>query len=101
MMHHCRDYIRGLTASREAGWVASGGFDGLIKLWDINESRSSPIGEFQTTLSAFSDVVYIRGNSDLAPPPQWKYPCQSQLQFTLSPLLRPVLRSLSANQDVS
>lgn len=39
------DYVKCLAHSKQAGWVASGGFDKKIKLWDVLETRESPIGE--------------------------------------------------------
>ncbi|GAA6061678.1 hypothetical protein JCM10212_005970 [Sporobolomyces blumeae] len=37
------DYVRCLATARDTHWVASGGFDRKIKLWDIGEGRSSPL----------------------------------------------------------
>ncbi|GAA5947003.1 hypothetical protein JCM3765_002113 [Sporobolomyces pararoseus] len=37
------DYVRCLATARETHWVASGGFDRKIKLWDIGEGRSTPL----------------------------------------------------------
>ncbi|GAA5905207.1 uncharacterized protein JCM6883_006320 [Sporobolomyces salmoneus] len=39
------DYVRCLATARETHWVASGGFDRKIKLWDIAEGRSTPLVE--------------------------------------------------------
>ncbi|BGP04746.1 hypothetical protein JCM10049v2_000548 [Rhodotorula toruloides] len=40
------DYVRCLATGRDSTWVASGGFDRKIKLWDIGEGRpSSPLVE--------------------------------------------------------
>lgn len=40
-----------LFHSRDAGWVASGGFDRKIKIWDLAEGRSSAVGK---SISYFS-----------------------------------------------
>lgn len=41
------DYVRCLATGRDSIWVASGGFDRKIKLWDVGEGRpSSPLGAF-------------------------------------------------------
>lgn len=37
------DYVRCLAGARDAHWVASGGFDRKIRLWDVGESRSSAV----------------------------------------------------------
>lgn len=37
------DYVRCLATPREGNWVASGGFDRKIKLWDVGEGRSSSV----------------------------------------------------------
>ncbi|KAK4058019.1 hypothetical protein OIO90_000758 [Microbotryomycetes sp. JL221] len=37
------DYVRCLAAARDAHWVASGGFDRKIRLWDVGEGRSSSV----------------------------------------------------------
>jgi hypothetical protein len=34
------DYVRCLATPRDSSWVASGGFDRKIKLWDVGEGRS-------------------------------------------------------------
>ncbi|GAA5922447.1 uncharacterized protein JCM15063_003305 [Sporobolomyces koalae] len=39
------DYVRCLATARETHWVASGGFDRKIKLWDIAEGRNTPLNE--------------------------------------------------------
>jgi WD repeat-containing protein 48 len=36
------DYVRCLAHSRERGWIASGGFDRTIKLWDISRAHTTP-----------------------------------------------------------
>ncbi|PWN39402.1 hypothetical protein IE81DRAFT_369128 [Ceraceosorus guamensis] len=51
-----RDYARALSHAREANWVASGGFDSVIKLWDIQETRPEPIIELAE--SAVKASVY-------------------------------------------
>ncbi|GAA5835256.1 hypothetical protein JCM11251_006661 [Rhodosporidiobolus azoricus] len=37
------DYVRCLATARDAHWVASGGFDRKIKLWDVGEGRNSDV----------------------------------------------------------
>ncbi|KAK4054919.1 hypothetical protein OIV83_000843 [Microbotryomycetes sp. JL201] len=37
------DYVRCLAAARDMHWVASGGFDRKIRLWDVGEGRSSSV----------------------------------------------------------
>ena len=44
------DYVRCLAAATEAGWVASGGFDRKIKLWDIAEGRTSSMRKLRRDL---------------------------------------------------
>ncbi|GAA5958591.1 hypothetical protein JCM21900_003989 [Sporobolomyces salmonicolor] len=39
------DYVRCLATARETHWVASGGFDRKIKLWDVGEGRTQPLIE--------------------------------------------------------
>jgi WD repeat-containing protein 48 len=41
-----RDYVRALVYPRYAGWVASGGLDRQVCVWDLGETRSyqQPIG---------------------------------------------------------
>lgn len=41
------DYVRCLAAARDAHWVASGGFDRKIRLWDVGEGRASSVRELQ------------------------------------------------------
>lgn len=50
------DYVRCLAAARDAHWVASGGFDRKIRLWDIGEGRSSSVREW-TVLPFIEDVI--------------------------------------------
>lgn len=38
------DYVRTLAHGRDTSWVASAGLDKHIKLWNIAESRKTPIG---------------------------------------------------------
>ncbi|KAJ1020181.1 hypothetical protein NDA16_004461 [Ustilago loliicola] len=40
-----KDYVKALAHASDAGYVASGGFDKCIKLWDIREARSAPMLE--------------------------------------------------------
>ncbi|UTT96985.1 hypothetical protein NDA17_004669 [Ustilago hordei] len=40
-----KDYVKALAHASDAGYVASGGFDKRIKLWDIREARSAPMLE--------------------------------------------------------
>ncbi|SPO25251.1 uncharacterized protein UTRI_02633_B [Ustilago trichophora] len=40
-----KDYVKALAHASESGYVASGGFDKCIKLWDIREARSAPMLE--------------------------------------------------------
>lgn len=42
-----------MRARRNASWVASGGFDQKIKLWDVKETRNEPV---TTLVSEFSDL---------------------------------------------
>lgn len=42
------DYVRCLAAARDAHWVASGGFDKKICLWDIGETRSRAVRELHS-----------------------------------------------------
>jgi WD repeat-containing protein 48 len=37
------DYVQCLAHSKQQKWVASGGFDRMIKLWDLNRERQDPI----------------------------------------------------------
>ncbi|GAA5887701.1 hypothetical protein JCM6882_001502 [Rhodosporidiobolus microsporus] len=37
------DYVRCLATARDANWVASGGFDKKIKLWDVGEGRTGDV----------------------------------------------------------
>ncbi|MCO5549016.1 hypothetical protein L7F22_002482 [Adiantum nelumboides] len=50
MLGSHRDYIKALAHAPHAGWVASGGFDKTVKLWDIGQSRAEPIVELPETL---------------------------------------------------
>lgn len=38
-----KDFVKCLAHGREAGWIASGGLDRRIKLWDIRETRQTPL----------------------------------------------------------
>ncbi len=40
-----KDYVKALAHASESGYVASGGFDKCIKLWDIREARAAPMLE--------------------------------------------------------
>ncbi|SNX83705.1 uncharacterized protein MEPE_02412 [Melanopsichium pennsylvanicum] len=40
-----KDYVKALAHASDAGYVASGGFDKCIKLWDIREARAAPMFE--------------------------------------------------------
>ncbi|SCV71380.1 BQ2448_2968 [Microbotryum intermedium] len=48
------DYVRCLTSARGAGWVASGGFDRKINLWDLGEGREKPIIDLTPPASVYS-----------------------------------------------
>lgn len=37
------DYVQCLAHPKQRNWVASGGFDRMIKLWDLNRERQDPI----------------------------------------------------------
>lgn len=41
------DYVKCLSYAREPGWVASGGFDRKLRVWDVMESRKDPIGWYK------------------------------------------------------
>lgn len=36
-----KDYVKCLAAANDAGWVASGGFDKRINIWDIEHAKAS------------------------------------------------------------
>jgi WD40 repeat protein len=40
------DYVQCLAHAKQQSWVASGGFDRMIKLWDLNRERQDPIITF-------------------------------------------------------
>ncbi|KAN0059921.1 hypothetical protein ACQY0O_007893 [Thecaphora frezii] len=40
-----KDYVKALAYAAESGYVASGGFDKCIKLWDVRELRPAPLFE--------------------------------------------------------
>lgn len=40
-----KDYVKALAHASDAGYIASGGFDKCIKLWDIREARAGPMLE--------------------------------------------------------
>lgn len=40
------DYVQCLTNAKHQKWVASGGFDRMIKLWDLTRERQNPIITF-------------------------------------------------------
>uniref|UniRef100_V5E642 Uncharacterized protein n=2 Tax=Kalmanozyma brasiliensis (strain GHG001) TaxID=1365824 RepID=V5E642_KALBG len=40
-----KDYVKALAHASDSGYVASGGFDKCIKLWDIREARAAPMLE--------------------------------------------------------
>lgn len=54
------DYVRCLATARDTHWVASGGFDRKIKLWDIGEGRSSPLS---TTFPVKKLRIYLTSRS--------------------------------------
>lgn len=59
------DYVRCLATARETHWVASGGFDRKIKLWDIAEGRSTPLGTFSDlqTVKLAATLISFRSRS--------------------------------------
>ncbi|KAJ1915354.1 hypothetical protein H4219_004370 [Mycoemilia scoparia] len=52
------DYVKALANCEQQGAVASGGLDQKIKLWDIRESRSSPIVSFGNSGSSGTSSIY-------------------------------------------
>lgn len=66
--HH--DYVKCLTYARESGWVASGGFDRKIKIWDVMESRQEPISEYDMTGSVYALASNPSGSTVVAGSPE-------------------------------
>jgi WD repeat-containing protein 48 len=52
------DYVRCLAYSRERGWIASGGFDRTIKLWDISRAHTQPPSPLAGALSQSYGAPY-------------------------------------------
>lgn len=48
------DYVRCLAHSRHAGWLASGGFDKRLKIWDIHQTRPVPLLEYTLDHSVYA-----------------------------------------------
>ncbi|RKO91206.1 WD40-repeat-containing domain protein, partial [Blyttiomyces helicus] len=55
---HHTDYVRCLAYSPHAGWVASGGLDRRILLWDLGEGK----GEAEPTASVYALACNPAGN---------------------------------------
>ncbi|KAM0745659.1 WD40 repeat-like protein [Meredithblackwellia eburnea MCA 4105] len=60
------DYVRCLASAREAHWVASGGFDRKIKLWDVAEGRSTAALELPSPPSSIYSLATTPSGSLLA-----------------------------------
>jgi WD40 repeat protein len=61
---HHTDYIKTLAYAPGPCWVASGGFDKKISIWDINECRpSSAI----TSIDITDDSMSPKGKSNFLP----------------------------------
>ncbi|KAL8278770.1 hypothetical protein RQP46_008839 [Phenoliferia psychrophenolica] len=60
------DYVRCLASARDAGWVASGGFDRKIKLWDLTEGRSTPALELPSPPASIYSLAATPSGSLLA-----------------------------------
>ena len=60
------DYVRCLAGAREANWVASGGFDRKIKLWDVHEGRSSSVLEIPSPPASVYALAATRAGNLLA-----------------------------------
>lgn len=48
------DYVRCLAHSRESGWLASGGFDKTLKVWDLHETRAEPLLNYSVGHSVYA-----------------------------------------------
>lgn len=64
------DYVKCLTYARESGWVASGGFDRRIKIWDVMESRPEPISEYDMSGSVYALASNPSGSTIVAGSPE-------------------------------
>lgn len=64
------DYVKCLTHARESGWIASGGFDRKIKIWDVMESREEPISEYDMTGSVYALASNPSGSTIVAGSPE-------------------------------
>ena len=49
------DYVKTLAYAPGPGWVASGGLDKTVRLWDIKEGRSGQFGSLGTVASSPRD----------------------------------------------
>ena len=56
------DYVKCLAHSREHRWIASGGFDRQIKVWDVMESRPDPIVDIASDASVYSLATNTAGS---------------------------------------
>ena len=60
------DYVRCLAGAREANWVASGGFDRKIKLWDVQEGRTNAVLELPSPPASVYSLATTRSGNLLA-----------------------------------
>lgn len=58
------DYVHSLTHSKHAAWVASGGFDRKIKLWDISHGSLSSSTSFASGAAKVPEPILVLGGSE-------------------------------------
>lgn len=56
------DYVKCLAHSRDHRWIASGGFDRQIRVWDVMESRPDPIVDIAYDASVYSLATNAAGS---------------------------------------